>query len=121
VTFKPNTDDMRDAPSLVILPLLAERGATIRAYDPQGRKQAEPLLPGIEWCNSALEAAKGADLAVVITEWNEFRALNLADIKKLMRGDVLVDLRNVFRADYAEQAGFAYSSIGRPGSQTSAG
>jgi UDPglucose 6-dehydrogenase len=114
VTFKPNTDDMRDAPSLVILPLLAERGAAIRAYDPQGRKQAEPMLPGIEWCASALEAAKGADIAVVLTEWNEFRALNLADMRKLMRGDALVDLRNVFRADYAEQCGFSYSSIGRP-------
>jgi UDPglucose 6-dehydrogenase len=117
VTFKPNTDDMRDAPSLVILPLLAERGATIRAYDPQGRKQAEPLLPGIEWCMSALEAGKDADLAVVLTEWNEFRALNLADLRKIMRGNALVDLRNVFRADYAEQAGFTYASIGRPTTQ----
>jgi UDPglucose 6-dehydrogenase len=113
VTFKPNTDDMRDAPSLVIVPLLAERGAAIRAYDPQGRKQAEPLLPGIQWCGSALEAANEADLAVVITEWNEFRALDLQQLKKQMRGDVLVDLRNVFRADYARQCGFNYSSIGR--------
>ncbi len=114
VTFKPNTDDMRDAPSLVILPLLAERGATVSAYDPQGRKQAEPLLPGVNWCASALEAAKDADIAVVLTEWNEFRALDLRMLKKQMRGDVLVDLRNVFRADHALRCGFAYSSIGRP-------
>ena len=114
VTFKPNTDDMRDAPSLVVLPLLAERGAKLRVYDPQGRKQAEPLLPDVEWCGNALEAAKDADLAVVLTEWNEFRALDLRALKEQMRGNHLVDLRNVFRADYAQQCGFDYSSIGRP-------
>jgi UDPglucose 6-dehydrogenase len=114
VTFKPNTDDMRDAPSLVILPLLAERGARLRVYDPQGRKQAEPLLPGVEWCASALQAAKDADLAVVLTEWNEFRALDLRTLKGAMRGDLIVDLRNVFRPDYARECGFAYTSIGRP-------
>jgi UDPglucose 6-dehydrogenase len=114
VTFKPNTDDMRDAPSLVILPLLAERGARLRAYDPQGRKQAEPLLPGVEWCASALQAAKDADLAVVLTEWNEFRALDLRTLKGAMRGNLIVDLRNVFRPDYARECGFAYISIGRP-------
>jgi UDPglucose 6-dehydrogenase len=114
VTFKPNTDDMRDAPSLVIVPLLLERGAAVRAYDPQGRKQAEPLLPGVAWCASAMEAAKDADLTVVITEWNEFRALDLRAVKRQMRGGVLVDLRNVFRPDYARQCGFAYHSIGRP-------
>jgi UDPglucose 6-dehydrogenase len=114
VTFKPNTDDMRDAPSLVILPLLAERGARLRVYDPQGRKQAEPLIPGVEWCASALQAAKDADLAVVLTEWNEFRALDLRTLKSVMRGDLIVDLRNVFRSDYARECGFAYISIGRP-------
>jgi UDPglucose 6-dehydrogenase len=114
VTFKPNTDDMREAPSLVVLPLLAERGARLRAYDPQGRKQAEPLLAGVDWCGNALEAAKDADIAVVLTEWNEFRALNLLELKGAMRGDLLVDLRNVFRPDYARQCGFSYCSIGRP-------
>ena len=114
VTFKPNTDDMRDAPSLVILPLLAEKGAKLRAYDPQGRSQAEPLLPGVEWCGSALEAGKDADLVVLLTEWNEFRALDLRELRKQMRGDLLVDLRNVFRSDYARQCGFRYSGIGRP-------
>lgn len=114
VTFKPNTDDMRDSPSLVILPLLLERGANVRAYDPQGRMQAEPLLPGVEWTDGPLQAAKDADLAVVLTEWNEFRALDLKALRAQMKGDLLIDLRNVFRPDFAEQCGFRYSSIGRP-------
>lgn len=112
-TFKPNTDDMRDAPSLVIVPMLIERGATVRICDPQGRKQAEPLLEGVVWCANALEAGQGADIAVVLTEWNEFRALDLKALKANMRGDVLVDLRNVFRPDHARACGFRYTSIGR--------
>ncbi len=114
VTFKPNTDDMRDAPSLVIVPMLQERGATVRAYDPQGRKQAEPLLPGVTWCENALDAAKDADILAVLTEWNEFRALNLADLKAAMSGDLLADLRNIFNAKSASALGFRYDSIGRP-------
>ena len=114
VTFKPNTDDMRDAPALVIVPLLLERGATLRTYDPQGRKQAEEALQGVVWCANALEAAQDADVTVVLTEWNEFRALDLNALKARMRGDVLVDLRNVFRPDHARQCGFQYTSIGRP-------
>jgi len=113
VTFKPNTDDMRDAPSLVILPLLAERGARLRVYDPQGRKQAEPMLPGVAWCANALEAAEGADAAVILTEWNEFRALDLAKMKSRMRGDVLIDLRNVFRPSLVQENGLRYTDIGR--------
>jgi len=113
VTFKPNTDDMRDAPSLVIVPMLQERGATVRAYDPQGRKHAEAQLPGVVWCDSALQAAAGADILVVVTEWNEFRALDLGAAKKGMRGGVLVDLRNMFPAELAQAAGFIYSGIGR--------
>lgn len=113
VTFKPNTDDMRDAPSLVIVPMLQERGATVRTYDPQGRKQAEPLLPGVVWCESAMEAVEDADVLVVLTEWNEFRALNLAAAKDKMRGAVLVDLRNVFPPDLAIDAGYSYTGIGR--------
>ncbi len=93
VTFKQNTDDMRDAPSLVIVPMLQERGACVRVYDPQGRKQAEPLLPDVTWCGSVLEAAEGADAAVVLTEWNEFRAVSLSALRAKMRGDALVDLR----------------------------
>jgi UDPglucose 6-dehydrogenase len=113
VTFKPNTDDMRDAPSLLIVPMLQERGATVRAFDPQGRKHGEALLPGVVWCESGLEAANGADILVVVTEWNEFRALDLSEAKKTMRGNVLVDLRNVFPAQLAEDAGFKYLGVGR--------
>lgn len=113
VTFKPNTDDMRDAPSLTIVPMLQERGATVRVVDPQGRKQADPLLPGVIWCDSALEAAEGADVLVTVTEWNEFRGLDLAAAKARMRGDVLVDLRNVFSAELAHAAGLRYTAVGR--------
>jgi UDPglucose 6-dehydrogenase len=104
---------MRDAPSLVILPLLAERGAIVRAFDPQGQKQAEPLLPDVEWCANAVEATQDADITVVLTEWNEFRALNLQAMKERMRGDLLIDLRNIYRPDYARDCGFRYTSIGR--------
>ena len=113
VTFKPNTDDMRDAPSLVILPLLGERGAILRVYDPQGRKQAEPLLGDVAWCADAMQAIEGADAILVLTEWNEFRALDLRKIKARMRGDVLIDLRNVFRPTLAVENGFRYTGIGR--------
>jgi UDPglucose 6-dehydrogenase len=113
VTFKPNTDDMRDAPSLVIVPMLQERGATVKGFDPQGRKHGEPLLPGLVWCESALDAAADADVLVVVTEWNEFRALDLKAAKAKMRGDVLVDLRNVFSPKLAQDAGFTYASIGK--------
>ena len=122
VTFKPNTDDMRDAPSLVILPMLQTKGARIRAYDPQGRSKGEGLIAGIEWCDSALKAAEGADVLVVLTEWNEFRALDLKHVRAVMRGNVLVDLRNVYPEALAEEAGFVYYGIGRrlppPVSQT---
>ena len=113
VTFKPNTDDMRDAPSLVIIPMLQERGASVRAYDPQGSKYAKVLLPGVTWCESALDAAAGADALTVITEWNEFRALDLDAAGKAMRGDAIIDLRNVFDPAAARRAGFSYSGIGR--------
>ena len=113
VTFKPNTDDMRDAPSLVIVPMLQERGATVRAYDPQGKKHAQEMLPGVHWCESALDAVSGADVLAVVTEWNEFRALDLAAAKAGMKGNALVDLRNVFSRSAARTAGFAYTGIGR--------
>ncbi len=113
VTFKPNTDDMRDAPSLVILPMLQARGAKIQACDPQGRTNAEQLVPGVEWFANAVEAARGTDVLVVLTEWNEFRAADLNQLCEVMRGNSLVDLRNVFLPDLAEAAGFAYWGIGR--------
>ena len=120
VTFKPNTDDMRDAPSLVIVPMLLERGATVRVADPEGRKQAEPMLPGVVWCANAMEAAEGADVLVVLTEWNEFRALDLSAIRARMAGDVLVDLRNIFPVKAAQEAGFRYTGVGRGGGGFSA-
>ena len=113
VTFKPNTDDMREAPSLVILPMLQARGATVHACDPQGRTNAEAQLPDVTWFSNPLETAEGADVLVVLTEWNEFRALDLKEARKAMRGDVLVDLRNVYSTELAEAAGFAYTGIGR--------
>jgi UDPglucose 6-dehydrogenase len=113
VTFKPNTDDMRDAPSLVLIPMLLERGANVRAYDPKGEETARRYIEGVEWCKSALEAVEGADAVVVLTEWNEFRGLDLGALREAMRGDILIDLRNVYSPQSARDAGFQYSSIGR--------
>jgi len=114
LTFKPGTDDMRDSPSLTILPLLLEKGAKLRAYDPQGMKHAAQMLKGdIAWCKSAYEALEGADGACIITEWNEFRSLDLKKMKKLMRRPVMVDLRNLYKRREMQAAGFRYISIGR--------
>ncbi|MBJ3775593.1 UDP-glucose dehydrogenase family protein [Acuticoccus mangrovi] len=113
VTFKPNTDDMREAPSLTIVPRLMDKGASVRLHDPQGRRQAEPLFEGARWFDSAMEMIDGADILVLLTEWNEYRALDLKAVKGLMRGDRLVDLRNVFQPDDAMRAGFVYEGVGR--------
>jgi UDPglucose 6-dehydrogenase len=113
VTFKPNTDDMREAPSLVIIPMLQARGARIRAYDPQGTSKAQELLADVVWCDNALNAAEGADVLVVLTEWNELRALDLKRVHQTMAGNVLVDLRNVYPEAQAEEAGFIYYGVGR--------
>lgn len=118
VTFKPNTDDMREAPSLVVIPTLMDKGAEVKAYDPQGQENAKEMLPGVVWCANALDVAADADVLVVMTEWNEFRALDLSQAKSAMRGDALVDLRNIFRPDEAERAGLRYRSIGRPHGDT---
>ncbi|MFE1600413.1 UDP-glucose dehydrogenase family protein [Methylobacterium sp. ID0610] len=120
VTFKPNTDDMRDAPSLDIIPALQEAGATVRAFDPAGMHEAEKLLPGVEWCQDAYAALGGADVVAILTEWNEFRALDLGRTKSLMKRPVIVDLRNVYDPVQVVGAGFAYSSIGRPTPEASA-
>jgi len=114
VTFKPNTDDMREAPALTIVPALIGAGAEVRVADPEGRKEGEALLPGVTWWADAYEAAAEADAVVIITEWNQFRALDLARLKQTMRGDVIVDLRNIYVPDEARAAGFNYSSVGRP-------
>jgi UDPglucose 6-dehydrogenase len=114
LTFKPNTDDMRDSPALDIVPALIAAGATVRAYDPEGMKAAKPLLPdAVQFCKDALDAAAGADVLVVITEWNEFRALSPAKLAATMKGKVVVDLRNIFDPVAIREAGFAYTSIGR--------
>ena len=113
LTFKPNTDDMRDAPSVPLIQGLLAGGASVAAFDPVGREQAEPLLPGITFAASAEEAAEGADALVVVTEWDEFRALDLAELSKRMRGKVLVDLRNIYDRNEALQAGLTYYGVGR--------
>ena len=113
LTFKPNTDDMRDAPSLTILPALQEAGAVIRAFDPEGIDEARPLLPGIAFSANAYEAMEGADAVVLLTEWNEFRALDLERMKGLLKSPTLIDLRNVYKPAEMAAAGFFYFSLGR--------
>jgi UDPglucose 6-dehydrogenase len=113
LTFKPNTDDMRESPSLSILPLLIEAGATIRAFDPEGMGEAKKLLPELDYCGDAYQALEGADALVLLTEWNEFRALDLARVRRLLRAPVVIDLRNIYQPDEMTAAGFVYHSIGR--------
>ena len=115
LTFKPNTDDMREAPSLAIVPALQRAGARVRAFDPEGNDPAAAMLADVVWCASAYEAMEGADALALLTEWNEFRALDLDRVKSLMRRPVMVDLRNVYDPATMAAAGFEYSSIGRPG------
>ncbi|WCS24397.1 UDP-glucose/GDP-mannose dehydrogenase family protein [Methylobacterium sp. NMS14P] len=114
LTFKPNTDDMRDAPSLAIVAGLQDAGAVVRAYDPEGMEQARPLLPGVAFAEDAYHCAEGADVLVLVTEWDAFRALDLDRLRGVMQRPVLVDLRNVYRADDVRARGFTYSSVGRP-------
>ncbi len=114
LAFKPNTDDMRDSPSLTIVPALQAAGATIRAYDPEAMEAAAPLLPGVEFGDSAYDIVEAADALVVVTEWNQFRALDLARLKAGMRAPVIVDLRNIYKPADMAAAGFRYSSVGRP-------
>jgi UDPglucose 6-dehydrogenase len=120
LTFKPNTDDMRDSPSLDILPALQEAGAKVVAYDPEGMHEAKAMLPGVELAKDAYSAMDGADCALIITEWNEFRALQLDRVKKLLKKPVIVDLRNCYAPADMKAAGFEYTSIGRPATATGA-
>ncbi|MDK2746816.1 MAG: UDP-glucose/GDP-mannose dehydrogenase family protein [Brevundimonas sp.] len=113
LTFKPNTDDMRDAPSLDIAPALIAAGARVQAFDPEGMHEAGKLLPGVSMKTNAYDAVEGADAVVIITEWDQFRALDLDRIKLLMNQPVLVDLRNVYRPEDMLKRGFRYSGIGR--------
>jgi UDPglucose 6-dehydrogenase len=113
LTFKPNTDDMRDSPALAILPALQAAGAEIRAYDPEGMAEAKRLLPDLVCCENAYQTMLGADALVLVTEWNEFRALDLERVKALLKAPCIVDLRNIYKPDEMAAAGFRYSSIGR--------
>jgi UDPglucose 6-dehydrogenase len=117
LTFKPNTDDMRDSPSLAILPALRAAGATVRAFDPEGMAEARKLMPDLDYCADAYQAMEGADALILITEWNEFRALDLVRVKALLRQPVVIDLRNIYQPDEMIAAGLSYHSIGRPGGE----
>lgn len=113
LTFKPNTDDMRDSPSLTILPRLAAAGATIRAFDPEGMDEAKKLLPGLDYCADAYAAIEGADALVLLTEWNAFRALDLGRVKSLLATPLVIDLHNIYQPHEMVDAGLAYVSVGR--------
>jgi len=113
VAFKPNTDDVRDAPSLQIIPLLQEEGASVAAYDPAAMEEAKQHLENVGWCSEPYEVAKDADVLVIITEWNEFRALSLKKLGALMKTKILVDLRNIYKPEDMKEQGFHYISIGR--------
>lgn len=113
LTFKPNTDDMRDAPSIAIVQTLIDAGALVFAHDPEGMEEAQKMLPDVVMTDSAYAAADGADAVALVTEWDAYRALDLKKLRAAMKGDALVDLRNIYRPADAEAAGFAYSSVGR--------
>jgi len=113
VTFKPNTDDMRDSPSLDIIPALQGAGARIRAYDPEGMDEARGMLSSVDWCESAYETMDGADAVALLTEWNEFRGLDLERVKSLLSAPIMVDLRNVYNPGDMIAAGFNYICVGR--------
>ena len=113
LTFKPNTDDMRDSPSIDIVRVLQDNGARVSAFDPEGHRQAETMLENVEFAKDAYDAMEGADILVIVTEWNEFRALDLDRVKQLLKTPTIVDLRNIYPPDQMRAAGFDYSSVGR--------
>jgi UDPglucose 6-dehydrogenase len=119
LTFKPNTDDMRDSASLDIIPALQRKGATVRAFDPEGQHEAEKLLREVTYAGDAYDAIAGADVMVILTEWNEFRSLDWARVKQQMQGRIVVDLRNIYQPEHIAAEGFAYHSIGRPAAHPS--
>lgn len=114
LAFKPNTDDMRDAPSLDIIPALTAAGARVKAYDPEAMHEAKELMPDISYTGTPWDAIEGADVLVIITEWHQFRALDMKRVKEAMAGDVVVDLRNIYDPEDMAKRGFTYASIGRP-------
>jgi UDPglucose 6-dehydrogenase len=113
VAFKPNTDDVREAPSLVIIPLLQEEGATVAAFDPAAMESAQEELEGVVWCQDAYEVAKDADALVILTEWNEFRGLDMERVSQIMKTPRLIDMRNIYKVPEMEALNFHYVSIGR--------
>jgi UDPglucose 6-dehydrogenase len=115
LTFKPNTDDMREAPSIALVTALLDMGAKVRAYDLAGMEQAKRVLPDIDYCDSPYSCAAGADALVIVTEWEQFRALDLAKLKAVMNAPVVVDLRNIYSPDEMTRHGFTYEGVGRGG------
>jgi UDPglucose 6-dehydrogenase len=113
LAFKPETDDMRDSPTIPLIRGLQQNGATVRAYDPQAMENARGMFPGVTFCHEAYETADGADALVIATEWNEFRALNFERIRKLLRQPILIDLRNVYDPHRMKAEGFTYVAVGR--------
>ena len=113
VTFKPNTDDMRDSPSLPLITALQDMGAKVRAFDPIGMEQAKPMMSNVTFCEDAYSCAEGASALVIVTEWEQFRALDFKRLKSIMARPVLVDLRNIYRSEEVLRHGFSYESIGR--------
>jgi UDPglucose 6-dehydrogenase len=113
LTFKPNTDDMRDSPAMAVIQTLQDAGAQIRAYDPEGMEQAKLVLSNVTYCTGAYAAMEGADALVIVTEWDVFRALDLPRVRALLRQPVLVDLRNIYPREAVEEAGFTYRAVGR--------
>jgi UDPglucose 6-dehydrogenase len=114
LTFKPMTDDMRDSPAIAIVQALIDGGAIVTGYDPEGMENAKDLIPGMAFASGPYEVADGAEAVVIVTEWNAFRALDLGRMKRMMAGDLLVDLRNIYRSDEVVRHGLRYVSIGRP-------
>lgn len=113
LTFKPNTDDMRDAPSIAIVRTLLDGGASVSAHDPEGMAEAAKIMPDVSMCDSAYAAVREADAVAIVTEWDAYRALDLQKLNASMRGNLLIDLRNIYGADEAERAGFEYFGVGR--------
>ncbi|QYU66649.1 nucleotide sugar dehydrogenase [Leptolyngbya sp. 15MV] len=113
LTFKPNTDDMRDSPAIAISQALADAGVELAAYDPEGMELASPMMPGVAMCDSPYAAIEGADAVVIVTEWDAFRALDFARVKQLAKAPVLIDLRNIYKPSDMKAAGFTYVSVGR--------
>jgi UDPglucose 6-dehydrogenase len=113
LTFKPNTDDMREAPSIPLIMALQDRGAKVRAYDPAGMGQAKQILPEIDYCTGPYDCLADADAVVIVTEWEQFRALDLKRVRELMACPVVVDLRNIYQPQTMSDFGFLYSCVGR--------